>query len=229
MRWLVSAAVGLAAAFTCAANAQAESPWYLEGSAGAYFRQPKSGAAEFFHTATPDIKVSGVNKLRFDTGPIVDIGVGYRLTRQFHVEAEAGYFTYTTQTLNPLSTAPGYPALSGQTFTRTSGARWSRFTGSVNALYDFASIGRRFTPYVGGGIGASADHRTKGAFVSAAGQTFTAGAGDTSTEGFGLLEAGVSISLSPHWAVVPAYRYVHFFAGGEDVAHVAKVGLRYSF
>jgi len=44
-----------------------------------------------------------------------------------------------------------------------------------------------------------------------------------------LVEGGVSIALSPHWSLVPAYRFVHYFESQEDVAHVVKIGLRYSF
>ena len=98
----------------------------------------------------------------------------------------------------------------------------------MDAFYDFAPIGGRFTPYVGGGIGASANHRTNGLFKSATGQTFTS-SGGASTQGLGLVEGGVSIALSPRWSLVPAYRYVHYFSGADEVAHVAKVGLRYSF
>lgn len=44
-----------------------------------------------------------------------------------------------------------------------------------------------------------------------------------------MLEAGVSIAITPRLSLVPAYRYIHFFDGDEDVAHVAKLGLRYQF
>lgn len=120
---LVSAAVGLATVLTWTVNAQAKSPWYLEGSAGGCFRQPESGAAEFFRTA-------------------------------------------------------------GEVALDSRGSRAASTPSTISRRF-----GGRFTPYVGGGIGLSADHRTKGAFAGAAGQTVTSGSDDMSTEGFGLLEA----------------------------------------
>lgn len=228
MRWLVSAAVGLAAASTWTANAWAESPWYLEGSLGGYFRDSRTASEYFHHTATPSINVPGVATLKFDRGVVANLGLGYRLTPHVRIAAEAGYVTYSGHTLSAYTTAPGHPALDGQTFTRQSGDQWSRYTGTVNAFYDFTPIAGRFAPYVGGGVGASADHRTNGLYRDAAGQTFRT-VGGTSTEGFGLVEGGLAIALSPRWALVPAYRYVRFFGGGEDVANVGKVGVRYSF
>lgn len=228
MRWVASASAGLVAALFSTLNARAESPWYLEGSLGGYVRDEKSGADTFHHDATPTVNVPGVDTLKFNPGLMANIGVGYRLTPHIRLEAEAGYTTYTGHTLNPYTAALGFPALNGQTFTRASGDRWSRYTGTVNAFYDFAPVAGRFTPYVGGGVGASSNHRTNGIYKDAAGQVFTASGGG-STQGLGMVEGGVSIALSPHWAVVPAYRYVRFFAGGHEAANVGKVGLRYSF
>lgn len=228
MRWLVSAAAGLAATLTSTMSARAESPWYLEGSLGGYARDSRSGPVLIHHNATPTVNVPGVNTLKFSPGLIANVGLGYRLAPHVRLEAELGYFAYSGHTVNPYTTAPGFAALNGQTFTHVSGDRWSRFSGTANAFYDFAPIAGRFTPYVGGGIGASAAHRTSGRYSDAVGQVFNTPS-DTSTEGFGLVEGGVAIALSPHWALVPAYRYVHFFDGEQDVAHVGKVGLRYSF
>lgn len=228
MRWLVSTAVGLAAALMWTMNAEADSPWYLEGSLGGYVRDSFSSPVTFRHTPGPSVTAPGVNTFKVNPGLIANVGLGYRVAPHVRLEAEVGYTTYTGDTLNPYTTAPGFPALNGQTFTRQSGDRWSRYSGTVNAFYDFIPIAGRFTPYVGGGVGAAAGHRTKGVYKDAAGQPFGSGGG-SSTQGFGLLEGGVAIALSPHWALVPAYRYVHFFTEGQDVAHVGKVGLRYAF
>jgi opacity protein-like surface antigen len=228
MRWRLLAAASLVTAMVGSISAAAESPWYLEGGVGGYFSDPLSSQHSFFHNATPTVTVPGIATLKFSPGVIANIGLGYRITSHIRLEAEAGYFTYTGDTLNPYTTAPGFPALNGQAFTRRSGDRWSRYTGTVNAFYDFAPVAGRFSPYIGGGVGASADHRTNGLYATAAGQTFTTNGG-SSTAGIGLLEGGVSIALSPHLAVVPAYRYVHSFAGDAEQAHVAKIALRYSF
>lgn len=231
MYWRMSAVAGLAA-LAWAVNAEAQSPWqgpwYLEGSLGGYFRQPQEGPDVFHHSNTPTVTVAGTDTLKFSPGLVANLGVGRRITPHIRLEAEVGYAAYSGHSLNPYTTAPGFPALDGQTFTHRSGDRWSRYTGAVNAFYDFAPIAGRFAPYVGGGVGASANHRTNGIYADAAGQTFTT-TGGSSTQGFAVVEGGVSIALSPHWAVVPAYRYVRYFADDQDVAHVAKVGLRYSF
>ena len=221
--------VGLAAASMWAIQAKAESPWYVEGSVGGYFRDSQSVPGTFFHEATPTATVPGTIGQTFSPGIIGNIGLGYRVSPHVRLEAEFGYFGYDTHAVNPSTAAAGFPELNGQTYAHRSGAEWSRYSGTVNAFYDLSPIAKQFTPYVGGGIGASSDHRTVGSFVNTAGQSFTNSSSGSSTEGLGFVEAGVAIALAPHWAIVPAYRYVHFFSAHEDVANVAKVGLRYSF
>lgn len=229
MRFMMSAMLGVAAASMWTIQAEAQSPWYVEGSVGGYFRDAQSSSEAFFHEATPTTTVPGTIKQTFSPGIIGDIGLGYRVSPHIRLEAEVGYFGYDTHAVNPSTAAAGFPELNGQTYTRQSGAEWSRYSGTVNAFYDFSPIAKRFTPYVGGGVGASADHRTTGLFTNATGQTFSGSPGGSSSEGLGFLEAGVAIAIAPHWAIVPSYRYVRFFSANEDVASVAKVGLRYSF
>jgi opacity protein-like surface antigen len=77
-------------------------------------------------------------------------------------------------------------------------------------------------------VGGAAAHRSTGIFSNSGGATFTAASG-SSTEGFAMVEGGVSFALAPHLLLVPAYRFVHYFSDKEDVAHVAKIGLRYVF
>jgi opacity protein-like surface antigen len=86
----------------------------------------------------------------------------------------------------------------------------------------------RFTPYVGGGIGDAAGRRSRGDFTASDGARFISG-GDHASEGFGLLEGGLSVAIAKHWSIVPAYRYVRYFRSGQDAAHIAKLGLRYIF
>jgi opacity protein-like surface antigen len=226
---LWTAIVGaVAAAAAMGLSAQAETPFYVSGSIGGYFRDSLSGSDEFHQLGTPNIQVPGSDKLNFNTGLIGDVALGYRFAPHFRAEADFDYFTYTGSTLNPATSAPGFPELNGQTFKRVSGDRYLRYAGTANVFYDFSPIAGAFTPYVGGGLGAAAAHRTIGHFAAADGTPFTSGGG-ASTEGLGMLEVGVSIAITPNLSLVPAYRYIHFFNGMEDVANVAKVGLRYQF
>jgi len=220
---IVAAAVGLAAT-----SARAESPFYVSGSVGGYFRESDSGSDQFFHRDAPTVVVDGTDRRGFDPGVVGAVAVGYRLIPHVRIEGELGFSTETGSTLNPDTTAPGFAALNGQTFKHASGDRFTRFTGEANVFYDFSPFAGRFTPYVGAGVGGSANHQTAGEFIASGGTVFHSGSG-SSTEGFAMVEGGVSIPLTCNLSIVPAYRYVHYFADKEDVAHVVKVGLRYAF
>jgi hypothetical protein len=229
MRWMAPAVVALAAASLWTVKAEAQSPWYVEGSVGGYFRDSQSVSSAFFNEATPTVTVPGTLGQNFDTGILGNIGLGYRVAPHVRLEAEFGYVDYDTHTLTPTTAAAGFSEFNGQSYTRRSGADWSRYSGTVNAFYDFSPIAAQFTPYLGVGVGASSDRHTAGSFVSAAGQTFTGSKGSSSTDGLGFVEAGFSVPVAAHWAIVPAYRYVHYFGSNAEAANVAKVGLRYSF
>jgi len=228
MRLSVGVMVECAAALMAGAAARAQSPFYVSGDVGGYFRESESGADQFHHSDAPTVIVGGTDRRAFDDGVIGHLALGYRLAPHIRVEAEFGYITYTGSTLNPQTSAPGFAALNGQTFHRTSGDRFTRYTGTANVFYDFSPLAGRFTPYVGGGIGASADHQSFGVFAAADGTPFRS-SGGSSTQSLGLVEAGVAIALTPRLSIVPAYRYTRFFADNEDSAHVVKLGLRYSF
>jgi opacity protein-like surface antigen len=106
---------------------------------------------------------------------------------------------------------------------RQSGDEWSRFTGTINAFYDFSPLAG-LTHYVG----AADDRKTAGVSIGSTENSFTS-KGGSSTEGLALLEAGASVPLTDALSVTASYRYVHFFAAGEDIAHILKLGVRYSF
>ena len=99
-----------------------------------------------------------------------------------------------------------------------------RWTGSI--YYDFDNQSK-FTPYFGGGIGAAYidfDDVSIGAItVEGSSETYFTAHG----------EAGLSITLNDQLAVVPAYRYLWLNSGeagfDDDIAHLFKVGVRYSF
>jgi hypothetical protein len=68
----------LVAAIDLTAAAQAESSWYVSGSAGAYLREDASGNTTITNGVT---SAPGTNRSSFDAGPIVNLAVGYRLPR----------------------------------------------------------------------------------------------------------------------------------------------------
>jgi len=232
MRFWIGVLAGAAAAVGVSSSAWAESPFYVSGSIGGYFRESDSGPVQLFHSDVPDINVSGTTKRGFDPGEIGNLAAGYRLNAHVRIEAELGYATYAGSTLNPSTSAPGFPNLNGQTFRRTSGDRFARTTESANVFYDFAPLAGRFSPYVGGGLGVAESRKAFGDFAAANGVPFAA-AGNASTQGVGMVEGGVSIAITRNLSLVPAYRYMRFFGSdfaiGQDVAHVVKVGLRYQF
>jgi opacity protein-like surface antigen len=219
--------LAVAMAFAFAAPAWADGPWYVSGSIGGYFREDDNIATSFFHLDNPSFKVPGTASRSFDPAVIGNLAVGYAVMPQVRVEAEVGYFDYSGSTINPLAHNVNFPRLNGSTFVRQSGNDWSRFTGTVNAFYDFLPI-VGFTPYVGAGVGASADHKTTGVFIGPTGSTFTE-RGGAGTDGLVLAEGGASIPLTDDLSVTASYRYAHFFSSGEGTAHIVKMGVRYSF
>ena len=228
MRFWFAAAVGLATALTAFANAEAESPFYVSGSVGGYFRESDDAAVNVFHDDTPTVTVPATTKRSFDPGVMAAIAVGYRFGTHIRLEGEFDYSTYKGESLNPYTAAAGFPMLNGQRFKLASGDKFSRYTTTMNAFYDFSPIAGRFTPYVGGGLGVVQDDKTVGSFVSSTGTPFGSTA-KSETDGVAVVEGGVSIALTPRLSIVPAYRYVRIFTGDQDVAHVVKIGLRYSF
>ncbi|HEV7910239.1 MAG TPA: outer membrane beta-barrel protein [Methylocella sp.] len=214
---------------TCLGGAagHAESPWYLSGSVGGYFREGDSGPVTITNHI---ITAPGTLKESYDPGIIANLALGYRLPARFRVELEAGYAEYQAATVNP-SSAP-FPTLRGQDFNRQSGGQSRRDMGTVNVFYDLPIAGQ-FVPYVGGGIGGEHGELTRAVFADANGNRFDQSGGE-STRGVAVVEGGVTITLSPAFAVVPAYRYLRIFGGGagfnaSEAAHIVKLGLRYSF
>jgi opacity protein-like surface antigen len=228
MRCIVLFAAAGAVALSWSAAANADSTRYVAGSVGGYFREAVTEDRTFYQIADPSINADGTNKFSFDPGAVVNISVGYRIASHFRIEAELGYDSYVGSSVNPFTTNPNFPHLDGRTFTRQSGAEYSRFTGTVNAFYDFSPLASRFTPYIGVGVGGESGSKTAGHFVSADGATLTGQSG-TDSAVLGLVEVGLNIALSKHWSVAPAYRYIHVFDGNGEAAHVAKLGIRYSF
>jgi opacity protein-like surface antigen len=227
MRFLLSAAVAIAAGFGAAAAARADSPWYVSGGVDGVFRPSDQVGDQFFHASTPSVTVPGTVRRDFDPGVAVDAAIGYRLSPRLRVEGEISYADDRLSQIFPRTAAPGFPALNGQAFDRTAGAGVSRVGGAANLFYDFSPIAR-ITPYVGIGAGASVARVGAGVFTDAGGAPFRT-PDASATVGQAMVEGGLSIPLAPHLILAPAYRYVRFFTAQGDAAHVVRLGLRYSF
>jgi opacity protein-like surface antigen len=227
MRFSIVTVTGVFAALTCGFSAQAQSPWYVTGAVGGYEHDKTEGAQTFFKDADPSVTTKGTESRTFKPGILAEVGVGYHVSSQWRVEADFDYAGFTGNTLTPSTTDLNFPRLNGA-FTRQSGANNTRFMGSVIAFYDFLPAAARFNPYVGLGLGAESAHDGAGVYVNAAGVPFS-GSGDSSSEGYGLAEVGVSIALTSRLSLVPAYRYMHFMAGDQASVSIGKVGLRYAF
>jgi opacity protein-like surface antigen len=258
---IVSLATAVAAAgLSLAASAHAQSRWYISGDLGGYFREDGDGSETFSKlvaspatstttvTKNPDgsitavtsekppqpphlVKAQGTAKSAYDPGLVGHVALGYRLTSHLRVEAELGGTGYDRSKISPYTADLNFPELNGSALSRRSGGSFQRFTGEMNAFYDFAPLGRLATPYAGFGLGGWAAGSSTGVYAGPTG-SFTQSGGH-STSAFAMVEAGVSLRLSRHWSVVPAYRYVHVLDGTtgnrSDVAHLAKVGMRYAF
>jgi opacity protein-like surface antigen len=241
MRTSIFAATALALSFAGAAAVAADSPWYVSADFGGYFRQPVSYATTFDKTADRSIKASGTVTRDYDPGVSGHLALGYRLSPRLRLEGELGETAYTGSTVYPYTTDPRFPALNGSPWPIMRAPSIHRFSGAANAFYDFPAFGP-FTPYVGLGLGAIDASASSGLYskpgtilsprpgvsIPIPGPTFTTSA-NSGVDGFGQAEAGMSLRLSRHWSVTPAYRFVRAFGANGDMAHIAKVGLRYDF
>jgi opacity protein-like surface antigen len=219
---------GLAATIAASSPAWADSPFYVSGDLGKIFRESDRETTHFSSSAAPNMKVPGTNGFTYDSGITGNLAAGYRLNSRLRVEAEFGYATYLGSTVHPLTSDEDLTFLNGKTFQRASGARYSAFSGELNTFYDFQPLLDLFTPFVGGGVGGSADHRSLGHYVAFDKTRFQSSSG-SSLDGFAMLEGGVTVDLTKNISLAPAYRYVRYFTGSADGAHVAMVNLRYKF
>ncbi len=129
-------------------TANAESPWYLEGGAGEIntSKLRKSEADTFHRNATPNVNVPGVDTLTFNPGLMVNFGVGYRVASPCPRGSRGQLLHLYRRHAASLYRGPRLPRPQRPSLRSQSGDRWSRYAGSVNAFYDFAPIGVRFTP-----------------------------------------------------------------------------------
>src|SRR6202790_2987778 len=113
--------------------ALAQSPWYITGSAGAYWRSDASRSTTFtngFGATSP-----GTNTTTYDPGPVINLGLGYKLPSGFRVEAELGYAHYSSSSVSTLSTNGVFPSLTGTRLTTSSGSGHDNWSATANAFY----------------------------------------------------------------------------------------------
>jgi opacity protein-like surface antigen len=209
-----------------AAEAQAAGPWYVAGSVGGYFREESTAPTTF---SSGSATAPGEVTRTFDPGVVLNLAVGYRLPAHLRAEVELGYAHYNIDTVTP--TVAALPALNGVQFGHSTGSDLQRTMATANLFYDLPVAGC-FVPYVGGGLGAIHIQSGTTTSISATGAQLV-GHRPSGDDGVALIEAGVTIAVTDAIAIVPAYRYVREFGdvanNGTEIAHIVKLGMRYSF
>lgn len=140
----------------------------------------------------------------FDQGGSLDAQFGYRVNDNVRIELEAGVSGAEVEELDDNTLVIG--------------------RATVGLYYDFQSSDNGIVPYIGGGLGI-------------AGVAIDDDQGDDEDledEFTFHADAGVSLNLNPHFAIVPSYRYT-WIDNSKDVtansitSHAVRVGLRLSF
>jgi opacity protein-like surface antigen len=218
--------VGSGLILIAAVPAHGEDSWYIAATAGAYVRDSHVGPVTF---TSGNTKAPGTLDREFDPGALLGLNVGYKLPDGFRIEGEFGYLRYVNGKIKPSVAA--FPALNGSNFALLSGDLYNRYTGTINVLYDIP-LELSWTPYVGGGLGYAHSDGVISQHVNSIG-TILHGMTAARDTAVALIELGITIPITDSWSVVPGYRYVHFFVNpdrsGDEVAHVAKVEVRYAF
>lgn len=210
------------------------SNWYLRGDIGykiyggvtAQFNDPNYVAAGFQDMVGESLSNTGT----------VGIGVGYRFSSHFRVDATLDY-EWPGHFRGFL---PCLGACAGQFSTET--ADISAWTGLFNAYWDIATFGN-LTPYVGAGIGASRLTTTNVAFINPDASTGTWTGASRWNLAWALM-AGASWDLNHRWSVDFNYRFLHLgnaqsgivtaLAGTNPIeyknirAHEFRIGFRYN-
>ncbi len=204
--------------------------WYLRGDIGYKIYQDPSVSF-----AGQDFENEGL-----DDTAVIGIGVGYRFNDYFRSDLTLDYeFKSGFDSNTPCGTC----AVGGGAGVSLDSADIDVWTVLLNAYVDLGTW-NNFTPYVGGGIGASYINVTD--VVSQ-----VTGGGPVSYSGDGTwsfswaLMAGASYAFSPNFSLDAGYRYLNigdgqsaFISTGgttarvkyEDLqAHEFRVGLRYTF
>jgi len=219
------------ASVTCLAHtASAQSPWYIEGSAGTQVRLDSSRSTTF-RNLNNGATGPGTNTASFDAGYVVNLGLGYKLPFGVRVEGELGYAHYSVNGITPVSTDGTFPVLNGSRVALQSGGGMDQGSATVNAFYDLPVPGR-FVPYIGVGFGAVLISEQATRFTNSSGTVqFNQNSSSIILPAM-LGEVGLTIALDANWAAVPSYRFQHVFTQAGtfiDDSNIFKLGLRYSF
>jgi OOP family OmpA-OmpF porin len=207
-RALVAAAIAAPMAIgTPPVMAQVKSGWYGQVSAGALWVEDNEGT------------VNGVPATaKYETGFAIWGATGYRFGNGIRTELELGYVRTRIDKIQVLGNSIAI------------GNEGDLFTGTINGFYD-VNTGTFMTPYIGAGIG-FAYQKADGATVAFGGQNVRVeGKAETDLTAFG--ELGIALRASQNTAIVPSYRYQWIDNGGggfdDNVAHIARIGVRFSF
>jgi opacity protein-like surface antigen len=159
-------------------------------------------------------------ELEYDNpGWLANVAVGYRMSPRWRGELELGHGRIDTDRITGNGSSAGINAELAVT------------TLTANAFFDIPVSRWGFTPYVGGGIGL-AYSEVDSLRTTFGGTTVTRGGNDEiDLVAFG--EAGLSFGLQSGLELVPSYRYM-WIDSSEDgfddtTAHIARIGLRYTF
>jgi opacity protein-like surface antigen len=213
--------------FCAAQPARAQSPWYVEGSAGAFWRMDASHATTITNVVT-GVSGPATNTITYDPGPTIFLGLGYKLPSGFRIDGQLGYAHYASATASPLSLNGLLPRLNGQELSLQSGGGHSQYSAWIDAFYDLPFAGRA-VPYIGGGVGA-VHTQAQQAFFTGPNVGFTQGASNTTYAAIAA-EVGLTFVLDPTWSVVPAYRFQHVFTPDNAFpgeVNIFKLGFRHS-
>jgi opacity protein-like surface antigen len=148
----------------------------------------------------------GTNTDVFAPGPILNLGVGYKLPYGFRAEVEGGYAHYVLTNISPMNGNPlVLPKLIGTRLNRMSGGERDQYSATLNAFYDFPGVAG-LVPYVGGGAGGEYLTAATGIFAGPGVPRFTQ-FGSHATDPLLLAEGGMTFKANANWSVVPSYRF----------------------
>lgn len=205
--------------------------WYLRGDVGyTHYKRPE---ADY----TLGLIEGGMARESIADNAVVGVGIGYRFSPMFRADVTLDHRFY--------SRFKGLPADDG--FATGSVSDRGRFQSATAMLNIYADLGtyRRFTPYVGAGIGVARNvlgsyTRTSVDAFGVATEERLAG-GDDYAFAWALM-GGIGYRLSSSFTLDLGYRYVslgevktqgHGNGAGADVksigAHEVRLGVRYAF
>jgi OmpA-OmpF porin, OOP family len=216
-----------------AARAQPISGLYIGAGAGVNFMQPDS--------VTISGKYSGSGQFRSHPGPTGTLSLGWGFGNGFRAEIEASYMT------NQFYTASGF----GGAIT-SSGDGWQKFGAMVNGYYDFTTLSPWIVPYIGVGVGYSAENLHGGTAFGPQYSNLVLYISSRTVSSFAyqvMLGAAFPISGVPGLAITTEYRFLGLAGsqslpyvkanGGsgpgtgtvklDDYNHAILIGLRYAF